>query len=303
MNPGKCSATLLLFCAVGLRADVSFTTTFNIELGPGMQPVAQAIGDSLHNAMPAYRVRIKGSRYASQVNDLNIISEPDGEKITLIDLQTKSYATGTLADLLGEMKGAATFPPQLQQMMSSVQISSRKTGRTDVVEGVTVGEREITLSMKIPIPESAGGPSPEMKMLMHIWSPLPGEIERVPALREIQTATAGAAGNPLLGQNMLQTFTSMFPMGDLVKKLSDEMSQDRSYPLRSEFEITMPGLAEMIGRTNPAGTSSPVPSGPLFVMTMQVKELSTTPIDDSVFQIPGGYQPVPFPDLAKKRMK
>ena len=196
-------------------------------------------------------------------------------------------------------------------MMSSLQLDSKRTDRTDVIQGIKVGERETSMSMKIPLPAIPGGnnASPrasaiEMKIVTHLWSALPAEMERVPALRELAGVMSSAASN-FTGQDLLQAFSEMFPFGGTaMKKLMEEFTRDQSYPLRTEMEFTMPGVAEMMAQLNPAGaTATALPSGPLMILTMELRDLSTSPIDDAVFQVPKDYQQVPLADLVKKQNK
>ncbi len=261
-------------------------------------------------AMPVVRTRIRGTLSATHIGALDTIMDTDKQEITLIDPSSKTFATGKMTDYTSAIgKGVPKMPPEVEQMMSGLEISPKKTNRTDVVQGIKVGEREINLSVKIPLPpmparEGAGpGPSAlEMRIVMHMWKALPSEIERVPALRELDAVMSNLSGK-MGGLDMVQQLSAMFPFaGGSMKKLVEELSQDRGYPLRTEMQMSMPGIADMIAQASPGTGAVPgaEPKAPMLSMIMEITDLSTVPIDDAVFQVPKDYQSGSFADLMKK---
>jgi hypothetical protein len=205
------------------------------------------------------------------------------------------------------------MPAEVEQMMAGMQMASRKTDRTDVIEGIKAGEREISLSLKLPLPATppadgttpAAPPAVEMKIVMHLWTALPGEIDRVPALRELDGVMSSGNGS-MFGRDFIQQLSVMLPFaGDSMTKLMEELSKDHAYPLRTQMDLSMPGMAEMLAQLGPsgAGGSPDFPKGPLMSMTMEVTEWSTAAIDEAVFQVPQDYKPAPFADLLKKLNK
>jgi hypothetical protein len=213
-----------------------------------------------------------------------------------------------VAGLGKQMPANPTMPREFEQMMSGIQLDTRKTDRTDVIYGIRVGEREISMSMKLGLPPMPAGvgtapaapPSMEMKVLIHLWSALPAEVERVPALRELDAVMAKSKGT---SQDFIQQLGAMLPFAsNSMSKLFDEISKEQGYPLRTQMEFMMPGFAEMMAQFGPTGESrgAAVPKGPLMTMTMEITDLSTAPVDDAVFQVPMDYKPAPFADLVKK---
>src|SRR4029077_18172764 len=124
--------------------------------------------------------------------------------------------------------------------------------------------REINLSVKVPIPAMPGAEGPrqgpqalEMRITLRLWTALPSEIDRFPALRELEAALHTSAGGNTNGPGFLQMIRQMLPgSGDSMGKLFDEVSKDHAYPLRTQMELTMPGMAEMMAKVNP---NAPVP--------------------------------------------
>jgi hypothetical protein len=64
--------------------------------------------------------------------------------------------------------------------------------------------------------------------------------------------------------------------------------------LRVHMDMFMPAMAAMMQRMPAAD-----PDAPFMQMNQEVVELSTTPVPDSVFQIPEGYQEAAASDLIK----
>lgn len=315
MRFGKLSALLVTLWSVPLWADVSFVMKFRFEPGSGMPASAVGAMASAMPTMPVVRTQLKGNRSAGQMNGMQIITDNAKGEITLVDPVSKTFASGAMAEYLSAMGAPPTpkMPPEVEKMLSNVEVTSKKTDRTDVIEGIQAGEREIDLSMKMPmpVPPGAGGAPAgapitlEMKIIMRLWTALPAEVGRVPALRELDALYSSAEGK-MTGQNLIQQLSQMLPGGGAsMTKLFDELSKERAYPLRTQMEMSMPGMAEMMAQLGPDGAaaSAEFPKGPLMTITMELSELSTVTVDDAVFQVPKDYKPVPFSDLAKKLTK
>jgi hypothetical protein len=88
-------------------------------------------------------------------------------------------------------------------------------------------------------------------------------------------------------------------------KFQDAMKELQSQPgvmLRTHMEMTSPMMAaaapllQAQGQALPQGLDA---NAPLFSMTNEIVEVSTAPIDDSIFQIPEGYRKVEFAEILK----
>jgi hypothetical protein len=310
MRLAKLAALAMVLSATQLWADVSYLMSFRLEPGTGLPPgVAESMAGSMPK-MPAVQTRIKGQRSVGQVGAIQVIADNAKKEITLLDPASQTFATATMAEYIAALpKPDGKMQPEVEKMLSNIEITSRKTDRTDVIEGIKVGEREFNLTMKLPlppIPTPEGRPpapkSLEMKMAVHMWTALPSELERFAALREIDALYA----NPdvkVTGRDFIQQLGQMLPGGgESMTKLFDELVKERAYPLRTQMEMSMPGMAEMMEQLGqPAGSAAPPGlQGPLMTMTMELTNFSTEPIDNAVFQVPKNYKPAPFADLVKK---
>jgi hypothetical protein len=116
---------------------------------------------------------------------------------------------------------------------------------------------------------------------------------RVPAIRELTgySLWSYTTMNPaaFMGKAMKQ-----FPgFADVFEPLMKEMMKGATV-LRVHMDMFMPAMAAMMQRMPAAD-----PDAPFMQMNQEVVELSTTPVPDSVFQIPEGYQEAAASDLIK----
>jgi len=139
-------------------------------------------------------------------------------------------------------------------------------------------------------PIGAQPAGPLMKMAMQVWTAKPEEALRVPALREWAgyAAYSNYLMNPLTA--LQKVFASMPGSGQGFASMMEEKS--KGLPLKSSTEIYMP----MMSRLVQPGFD---PNAALMEITNEIVELSAEPVNDSVFQLPDGYQAAPVEDLMK----
>jgi len=198
----------------------------------------------------------------------------------------------------------------VQQLMASMKTSvdSNVTGKTEDIQGVHAEERDVIFTVDIPMPPGAmkqAGPSMNMKMVMHIWTAKKEEALRVPAIRELTGYQAWQRYimNPA---GMFEKLTGKMPgMSNIVGPLLEEIYKNQAVILRTHTEIYMPFLAGVAKQMAAQGQSFPAidPDAPLFEMNQEVAELSTTPVDASLFETPKDYTAVPADDMFREMFK
>ncbi len=264
-----------------------------------------ALPAQMARVMPQETVlRLKGGKGFSTSMGFNSIIDFTTKEITLLDTAGKRYAKLPY-DQYGEEVARAMpeMPAEARANMPSMKADispARVTGRTAVIQGVEAEEREIVVSVEGPaLPNMPAGPM--VKMVMQLWSAKPGEVMRVPAIRELTgySLWSYATMNPAasMGKAMKQ-----FPgFSDVFDPLMKEMMKGATV-LRMHMDMFMPAMAAMLQRmpagSHPSGASFD-PNEPFMQMNQEVAELSTAPVPDSVFQIPEGYQEAPASDLIK----
>jgi hypothetical protein len=190
----------LLFADVTLRYNMEFKTTAPMPAGqmPQVRPKV---------------LRIKGDKTYSTDGKLTIIGDLATNRTTVIDAEHMRIASGSYEDYVKAMAAATTarvsapvqnVPPEAQtaaqaaMQMFRVDVQSRRTGRTETIQGIPAEESEVVLSfnMNIPLPNAPAG-GPFMRMVMHMWRASADDVARTPGLAELaryNTAAAGLAG-------------------------------------------------------------------------------------------------------------
>jgi hypothetical protein len=264
-----------------------------------------ALPAQMARIMPQETVlRLKGGKGFSTSMGFNSIIDFTTKEITLLDTAGKRYAKLPY-DQYGEEVARAMpeMPAEARAAMPSMKADispTRVTGRTAVIQGVEAEEREIVVSVAGPaMPNMPSGPM--VKLVIHLWSAKPGEVMRVPAIRELTgySLWSYATMNPTA---VMDKMMKQLPgLGGAFAPLMEEMQKGTTV-LRVHMDMFMPAMAAMLQRMpaggNPSGASSD-PNEPFMQMNQEVAELSAAPVPDSVFQIPEGYQEAPAADLIK----
>jgi len=214
-----------------------------------------------------------------------------------------------LADkMAGAFPQAASAQMQAaQQALASIKtkVDSKMTGNTAEIQGVQAEEREVTVTMDMPMPTVVNQPDASLKMVMHIWTAKKEEALRVPAIRELTGYQAWQKYilNPV---GVLQKLGGKLPgMSNVIGPMIEEIFKNPSVILRTRVEIYMPFLAVMAKQMAAQGKDFPPidPDAPLIEMTQEVTELSSAPVDAALFDVPADYAAVPADDMVRDLLK
>jgi hypothetical protein len=283
--PGRTRLAAVLaamaLAAPAVRADVTIRYKNEVKTGalpsPGMAGKLPLSRDTV--------LRLKGSKGYSSDGNVTSVMDFDKQEITFIDAANKKFATMPLKDMTAQLGAAIPdIPAEARTMMESIKatVSSRKTGQTDTIQGVQAEETELNIQI-----EMQSGPM--MKMVMHLWRAKPDEAFRVPAVRQWTgySMYANRLMNP--SAEIQKLFAKLPGMAQTLAPVQEELSKNQFMLLKSHTEMFMPMLTATAAN----------PNGPAFEMTSEVVEISSAPVDDSVFQIPTGYDVVPTADIMK----
>jgi len=301
---------LALSIAPGLRADVTLRYETELKPAAALQPMMEQLAKTMQTTTST-SIRMKGNQgYTTSGNWVEIFDFAKGD-VTLLDPAAKTFAALPLSQLVDKMAGAMPqMPPQatqaLDQILASMKsnVDSKLTGKTGEIQGVQAEEREVILTIDIPLPAGMTkelGPNVNMKMVMHIWTAKKEEALRVPAIRELSgyQAYQRYIMNPA---GMFEKLASKMPgLAKVMGPLMEEISKNQSVMLRTQTELYMPFLAGLAKQAAAQGQNFPAidPDAPLLEMNQEVAELSTTPLDASLFEIPKGYTTVSFQEMFK----
>lgn len=232
---------------------------------------------------------MKGNKGATVSSGEIIVADFVKNEITLIDTERKRYVTipaSEFATRMAEMMPKADTADGQIPGSPQTKCDSHKTGRTEVIQGVQAEEREQTCWQEIKLTEGTqqepaavadlGG-----KFVTHVWSASPSERARVPALWQL-------SGYELWQKYFMNpTQTEDRIMGGMSSMMED-LQPDQSAILRLTMEMYM--------KTPPPGVTTTA-SEPTMKMTQEIVELSTAPLDDSLFQVPADYAATTFGDF------
>jgi hypothetical protein len=301
---------LILCAAAGLRADVTLRYETEFKPAAALQPMMEQAMKTMQTASgSATTIRMKGNQgYTTSGNWIEIFDFTKGD-VTVVDPASKTFAALPLSQLGDKMAGA--MPQATSQGMQAVQqilasmkshVDSTMTGKTAEIQGVQAEEREVTLTLDIPLPAGMAkstGPDINMKLVMHIWAAKKEEALRLPAIREL-TGYQAWQRYIMSPAGMFEKLAGKMPgMANVLGPFLEELSKNQAVMLRTHTEIYLPFLAAMGKQMAGQGKTFPAldPDAPVLEINQEAAELSTAPVDASLFEIPKGYTTVPADDM------
>lgn len=295
----------------GLRADVTIRYQSEVKPAAALQPLMEKFTKSLHT-QGGTAVSVKGSKAYTKAGNLTEIFDLGTQQLTLIDPENKRYASLPAAQLADRMSAALpqAKPEQMQaaqQAMASMQthIDSRVTGQPAEILGVQAEEREVTVTMEMPVPGTPTNlPDAGLKIVMHIWTAKKEEALRNPAIRELTGYQAWQRYfmNPTA---MFEKMAGKMPgMSNTLAPAMEEMFKNPSVILRIHVAIYIPFLAAMAKRMpGHGGADAMDPDAPMLEMKQELAELSNAPVDAGLFEIPKDYASAPADELIREMVK
>jgi hypothetical protein len=308
----KTAAALFVIALFGFvarlaRADVTITYKTSIKSAPIMPPEVQTQLASIV-AQPQ-TMYVKGGKSSTTSHGITSIADLSQKTTTMIDASKKKYATGGTEDVQRAMVSVAPKPSDetlaaLQNITSTFE--SKATGRMQTISGIEAEEHRLTLTMIQGKEGLQGGlerSGEMMRMVMEVWTPVPGQSTHLRALAEVERFTAlhGTAMNPA---TMIQ---QMFPAyGDMAKTYQSlaKALDGKGVILRMHTSLYVPLLADIAQAFAAAGRPVPNfdPKGPMSEITMEMTALSTAPVQDSVFAIPAGFEQTTLEEIIKSQI-
>jgi hypothetical protein len=285
-----------------LRADTTVRYHTDIEINPGVGIPVAAVDQAL-GGMRDMVIRIRGDKAHTSQGRFTSIVNLMTQDLTLIDPASKRFVTLSPAQYAEQLKAAVpAVPDQARAALAAMKthIESRSTGRTASIQAIQAEEQEFVLTVDMLLP---GGPAPStpfMKMAMQVWTAKPEETQRVPALQEFRNYTAAASSSINPVEMIKQVLSAMPGLGDSLVGMVEERAKSGGLTLRTRIELSMPFLAtigqQLPGQAPPAGFD---PNAPLMQMTQEVAELSASPVDEAIFQVPADYLPASLEEILR----
>jgi hypothetical protein len=319
----------LLAMAPVVAADGTMTYDSSLEFGPLIKAAAARSNPPLDltKVAPGPRTtRVKNGKWESASGGVTAICDIKTMQLTLINSESKAYATGNLADavdqLMAQVPTGSNLPPQalifLQSMTTTY--SSQKTGRTGMVLGLQTDETEATLSLNVTLPPAMlamipngaaagvapGAPITLLKIVMHTWRPTQAEIDRFPALAELVGAQMGdfrqAADVLAAFEPGAQKALAKYPgIAAGVMALIADAVKDRRLMLKADVEIYAPVLAQIAPILKGQGFSDTAldPNAAVLEVDSEAVEVSGALIDESAFEAPKDFRAMSLADFLR----
>jgi hypothetical protein len=285
-----------LLAVPALRADVTLRYETKTTLNPALPPqLTQSMMQGMSMAVPemsAQQFR-NGKVFYSQ-GKTNLIVDTAKKEITLLDGDGKRYATVPAAQYGDEVKQAVPeVPEQAKALLGSMKMHAEAApaGGTATIQGIEAEEHGLILTLDAPAGQGLPVSGPLARMVIHLWTAKGSEALRVQALREVTgyNLMSIEAINPIA---TIQKSLQIFPgMADAMTSLMKEMGN--SPMLRMRLDLFMPMMAALTGQTGGD------PNAPLAQINMELSQISTDAIADSVFQVPGDYAQSTVADILK----
>jgi len=235
-------------------------------------------------AMADRTIRIKGNRAHFIIYNLSALADFRKQELTVLDPARKAYAIIPLSEYEALVNDAI---PEIQATLArmvdpaKVRTASTATRRTATIQGMTAEEHVLTITASIAIPGGDSSSKAEMKLATRIWMAAPAEFLRKPALRELAAFSQW--------QRYFMNTAGAFPGW---QSAFAEMIRSGGVALRTHaaVRVDVPGIASAYAL-------------PMTETNEEVAEITTGPIDESLFRIPSEYTAAPFKDLIRGAME
>jgi TonB family protein len=285
----------LVFSTLAIRADVTIRYKVDSKLADVLPPpiIGQAL-QQMNSSIPKEAViQVKGNKGYSNYGAMTYLIDFGKQEITLLDAASKMFTTVPMNDFAEKL--GASMAVQTSRGSIKTNFSTRKTGRTDAIQGIAAEESEMVISMDQADPIEPPAASPLIKMAMQVWNAKPEEVLRVRALR--QWAGYSTYSNYLMNPvtALQKIFASMPGSTQGFASMMEEKS--KGLLLRSHTLVYM----HLMSRLDQEHHSRPEfdENAPVFEIKSELVELSAEPVNESVFRLPEGYHAAPAEDLMR----
>jgi hypothetical protein len=322
-------AAMSLMMAPSLLADTTVHYKYDIKFSPAAQAAGPAMTSAQARIPKSSVIQIKGKLVRTTAAQYVTVSDFEKQTVTLIDPAHHQYATVYMKDyadqVLSMMQGVPKMPADAPKVMNSMQstFASRETGKTDTIVGIKAEETEMTLTVSMPLstrsgnsPDAAPPAEPQVlfQLVMHVWTAIPSELQRLPALAEFDAIYGDPLASEVMNSNgtIQNIFSSMPGLGKGFAGFVDALQAKKAAVLRTEEDMYMPMVAKMLAVRAQSKAAEPgqapdqaTPAEdktPFAEITVEVDDISSAPIDAAIFAVPRDSQLVNVPDLLRSNV-
>jgi hypothetical protein len=299
----RLAAFTLLALSTPLLADVTVRYTWDYKLGFSLPPGAagQIPAASLAALNRPSEVRIKGNKVYQSLGKYSSITDLTTNEVTYLDPDGRRYGTAQADQIASIIAGAMPqMPPQMQGLadMIKTDVQSKKTGKTEKIQGIQAEEYEIVMNLTLNVPNMpAAGPA--MRMVLLMWRAAADDIANNAALKELARYSNLTASSMNPADFLRKLSGPLQGFSQSMSPLIEEMTKGNALVLRTHMEATSPMMAMLAPQALPAGMD---PNSPLVSANQDIAEFSTDPVDEAIFKIPDGYTKVDVQEILKDQI-
>jgi len=270
MNRFRTTLVLLLLCAAPMRADVTVVQTMSIE---------GAMTAMMGGVTPRMVTRIKDQVSRTDVDVM------DQTVATITNLATRQLIVLNGADKTAQIFGAGSpaFPAGQAPPMPKVDVTSKPTGQSRVIEGAQCQEHAFTMKVNLaemgasgqmPAEASAAMKDVRLSVSGSVWVATEG-----PGVAEYMAFYKAAAD-----ANLAAAVTGMPPgQSGGLESLMNAASAAPGLPYLTEMIMTFEGTGKVVDMMKVMGPMK---------LTHRVTSVSTDAVPNDLFVVPEGYQVV-----------
>lgn len=296
----------VLLLATPLFADITVRYDTDFKMSPSLPAgVLNQVRDTGFGAFGPTEIRIKGDKAYTSMGKYSFVTDFATNQLTYIDSANRRYATVPIEEFGSKLAGSMPrLPPQAAGLaeMFKADIQSRKTGQSATIRGLSADEYEVVVALNVSLPNLPTGGGPAVRVVMHIWRANTEETASNPALSEFMRFSDRSKSFMSATDFLSNLAGPLQSLGQSAKTIQAELTKQNSPVLRIQMEETSPMLAALLPQAQGAGQPRPAnfdPAAPLVSFNQEMVELSTTPVEDSVFQAPAGFTKVALDEILK----
>jgi hypothetical protein len=303
-----CTLPLWICAAAPIFADVSIRYQTDIKLAPFLpQQAKEQIQKQMEESGAGhYVLYMKDGKGLASMGAWSSMIDFPKQQIVVMNTAEHTICSLPVAELPDKMAAMMPqMPDEAKKAMAAMKVAfdTKKTGRTDTIQGIQAEEREMTISLELPLPGRDPQAAMTMKMVMQIWTAKPEEALRNQAIRELMgyNLYANHFMNPAA---MMQQWTSTMPgIGEALKSMTEELSRAKAVMLRTHTAMYMQMPPEVQQKMAGQGGTQMDFSAPMMETTQEAVEVSSNKVSEAVFQIPADYKTTAAGEVLRSIMK
>ena len=268
-------------------ADITVRYTTDVKFGPALPPnILDRIRSGSSSALSGPTViQLKGDKAYSSSGTISSVEDYATNQMTYIDSANMRFATVSREEFTAKMAGAMPHLGAAASNMFKTEVQTRKTGRSETIQGVRAEEYLVEITMSLAKPLTIAPAGPISRTVVHIWRATAEDTANNPVLAEY-AGLEKRNDSFTKSADFVRELTSQFQgLGAGIEAVRGEMTKEQSPVVRIQTDVFMPMLQSD-------------PAAPAMSMDQEIV-YSNEPVADGVFQTPKGFRSVAIEEILK----